>query len=140
MQCIVLLTQLLGKLFSIFNSIKKAIQTCAEICMLDVSRISSYYQNFYSNANMHWCQTRCCCCSTCYTTFLPHPPQNYVYKHAPHFGPAPKLFSMWGCKPRLAPMQMRIPHILDKLHGDKRIWCRQLAKNQWQHSTQTKKN
>ena len=125
MQCIVLLTQLLGKLFSIFNSIKKAIQTCAEICMLDVSRILSYYQN----ANMHWCQTRCCCCSTCYTTFLPHPPQNYAYKHAPHFSPAPKLFSMWGCKPRLAPMQICTPHILDKLHGDKRIWCRELAKN-----------
>ena len=40
-----------------------------------------------STLRMQWRQTRCCRCSTCYTTF-PAPPRNYVYKHAPHFFPA----------------------------------------------------
>ena len=52
-----------------------------------------------------WLQTRCCHCSTCYTTF-PAPPRNYVYKHAAHFCPVPNLFSMCttGFKPQLAPL------------------------------------
>ena len=61
----------------------------------------------FSFGNGQWRQTRCCRCSTCYTTF-PAPPRNYVYKHAPHFCPAPNLFSMCttGFKPRLAPLDI----------------------------------
>ena len=58
-------------------------------------------------SDKQWRQTRCCPCSTCYTTF-PAPPRIYVYKHAPHFCPAPNLFSMCttSFKPRLAPLAM----------------------------------
>ena len=62
---------------------------------------------------VQWRQTRCCPCSTCYTTF-PAPPRIYVYKHAPHFCPAPNLFSMCttGFKPRLAPLYTLLQMIL----------------------------